>query len=99
MDLQTLRETQWSPTFEAAMRARLLMGAFRYGPFKAQGRGRHRNIESAIRRLRRYLREGNQEDLVDAANLCLVEFVAPGSHPAPHWHAVDDGEHVEVDAP
>lgn len=94
---EALRASQWSRGFEEAMRVRLEMGAFRYGPFRAQGRGTHRNVESAIRRLRRYLRDGNQEDLVDAANLCMVEFVSPGSHPAPHWSPVDDGEEkVEV---
>jgi hypothetical protein len=92
-----LAKTQWSKEFEQAMRVRLLMGAFRYSPFKHQGRGTHKNVESAIRRLKRYLKDGNQEDLVDAANMCLVEFMCPGSHPNPHWHAVDDGEeHVEV---
>ena len=73
--------------FERYMRNRLLMGAFRYGTFLEQrGQGlRHDNIPSALRRLRKYWAsaEGNQELLVDAANLCLVEFVAPGSHPSP----------------
>lgn len=72
---------------ETYMRNRLLMGAFRYGSFQEQrGRGRrHDNIPSALRRLRRYRTEkkGNLERLIDAANLCLVEFVAPGSHPRP----------------
>lgn len=73
-------------------------GAYRYGCLgdqrQAGGNGRN-NVGSAIRRLRAYLRTGNTEHLVDAANLCRVEFVA-GSHPRKHWAAADDdGEHAE----
>lgn len=71
--------------FETYMRNRLMMGAFRYGTFHEQrdlGR-RHDNIPSVCRRWKRYQRTGNQELLVDCANLCMVEYIAPGSHPSP----------------
>lgn len=72
---------------ETYMRNRLIMGAFRYGTFQEQrGQGRrHDNIPSALRRLKKYWsrEQGNQELLVDVANLCMVEYIAPGSHPDP----------------
>ena len=86
----------WSADFERLMRNRLLIGHYRYGgladepPFK-----RFDNIGSAIARLKRYLTDGNVEHLVDAANLCLVEFVKPDCHPNPSLRPVDDGPHKE----
>lgn len=90
-----LRASEWSPEFERLMRNRLMMGALRYGRLGAEGKPQYDRIASAVKRLQQYDRTGNQELLVDAANLCLVEFVE-GRHPTRHFHAVDDGEHVEV---
>lgn len=90
-----LLRSQWSPEFEHAMRMRLLMGRFRYGDFSSPEKGKYKNIQSAISRLTRYLEEGNQELLIDAANLCMIEFVHP-NHPAPHFTPEDDGEHAEA---
>lgn len=92
--LEKLRKTQWSKEFEELMRNRLLMGYFRYGPLEKQRPQQYDNIGSAIRRLNLYLETGNQEHLVDAANLCLVEFVIP-SHKKAHFESTDDGEHVK----
>ncbi len=94
--LEWIYRTQWSPTFEQRMRNRLVMGFFRYGSLNsAERRKRHYdNVGSAIRRLEAYRRTGNQEHLVDAANLCMVEFMVPSCHPAPGWRPIDDGEHT-----
>jgi hypothetical protein len=46
--------------------------------------------------LRKYKADGNQEHLVDAANLCMVEFIQPACHPSPHFTPSDDGEHASV---
>jgi hypothetical protein len=51
-------------------------------------------VRDAIHRLREYLVDGNLEHLVDAANLCGLEFMDPKSHPAPHFSAQDDGIHT-----
>ncbi len=40
-----------------------------------------------------YIETGNDELLVDVANLCMKEF-AVGNHPKKHFNSVDDGEHV-----
>lgn len=94
MQLDELQRTEWSPAFERLMRNRLLMGAFRYGRLH-EPHAAHDNVRSAIARLRRYLDDGNQEHLVDAANLCLVEYVRGECHENPNLRAVDDGPHTE----
>lgn len=93
--IELLQQTQWSHRFGALMRARLVMGFFRYGPNRDPQKPRFNNVSSAIERLALYLETGNQEHLVDAANLCMVEFMLPGSHPAPCWEPEDDGAHVQ----
>lgn len=86
-----LREEEWSPLFEKLMRNRLLQGAYRYGRLRETG-GDLRRVESAVKRLVKYLETGNAELLVDAANLCMCEFEVPG-HPRHHFNTVDDGDH------
>jgi hypothetical protein len=93
VNLAEVARTQWSYEFERLMRARLLMGYFRYGAIGSVKP--YDNISSAMRRLRLYLETGNQENLVDAANLCMVEHMWPGSHSNPWFGATDDGEHTE----
>lgn len=92
--LYQLKQSEWSSEFEQLMRARLLMGRFRYGAMNNPAKGSYDCIASAQRRLAAYLETGNLEHLVDVANLMLVEFVHP-SHPNAHFAAADDGPHVE----
>ena len=75
------------------MRTRLLMGRYRYGRMDRTTDTNYDRIGSALKRLKRYRETGNQEFLVDAANLCLMEFVH-GYHPDKHFASIDDGEHV-----
>lgn len=69
------------------------MGRYRYAKMNSPDKGGYDCVGSAMKRLQLYVETGNQEHLVDAANLCLVEFVA-GDHPDKHFEAADDGEHV-----
>jgi len=48
----------------------------------------------AKNRIDRYLEDGNTEHLVDAANMCLLEFEF-GNHPDKHFESVDDGVHTK----
>lgn len=91
--LDALRGTEWSREFETLMRNRLVMGRFRYAPVHSAEKCAKDNIGAAQKRLRLYLETGNVEHLVDAANLCLIEF-EHGNHPERHFAASDDGEHV-----
>lgn len=92
--LASLRLSEWSSEFERLMRNRLLMGRFRYGRMDRSDQRNYDRIGSAMKRLRLYQASGNLEYLVDVANLCLMEF-EHGSHPDKHFHAADDGEHVQ----
>ena len=76
------------------MRNRLVMGAFRYGLFRAQLQEgiRYDSLSSIQRHLEAYRESGNLEHLVDIANLCLVEFTVP-AHPTAHFSPIDDGDH------
>lgn len=81
--------------FDLLCRNRLRTGYLRYRqPLRSGERGQYRSIDRAIDALRDYLSDGNQEHLVDAANLCKVEFVLPACHNAPHFTPVDDGQHT-----
>lgn len=91
---EELRATQWSPLFEQLMRNRLVMGAMRYETFEEKRRGHsYRLLDSVRKRLDLYEETGNQEYLVDSANILMIEFECP-TVPNAHFQAVDDGIHV-----
>lgn len=93
--LQELRETQWNCTFEQLMRNRLVMGALRYGKINATNKPRYNRIQAIQDRLLQYEFFGNDEMLVDIANLAMLEFIE-GIHPDKHFNSIDDGTHVTV---
>jgi len=99
--LEELKKTEWSTQFETYMRNRLVymrnrlvMGALRYGLINHAGKSKYNRIDSIGQRLDLYRESGNQEHLVDIANLCLLEFEEP-AHSEAHWEAQDDTKHVE----
>lgn len=92
-ELNVLKQTEWSPQFEKLMRNRLIMGAIRYGCLGVKGKPRYDRITSMRQRLDLFEASGNAEHLVDAANLCLLEFEEP-NHPQFHFSACDDGIHT-----
>jgi len=87
------KEGYWCPRFLTLMANRLEMGRLRYGPISV---GKFDSVSFAIRRLRLYLEDGNLEHLVDAANLCLVEWmkarIGLSEHPRPRWAPADDNK-------
>jgi len=88
--LEELRESEWSSHFEKLQRARLIMGAFRYGRLGAAGKPPWDRITRIQWDVARYQATGNLEHLVDAANHCMLEFVE-GRHPNRHF-----AEHTET---
>lgn len=93
--IDSLRDSEWSIEFETLMRNRLVMGALRYGKLHASGKPPYDRVTSCKRRLDLYAQTGNLEYLVDAANMCLLEF-EEGVHPLRHWESIDDGEHATI---
>ncbi len=91
-DLEKLKETQWCPEFEMLMRARLIMGAFRYGLVITKNSKSYDHMSSIPKRIENYKQTGNLENLVDISNLCLLEFLH-SEHPNKHFKAADDAIH------
>jgi hypothetical protein len=95
VDIDSLRESEWSDEFEELMRNRLVMGAIRYGKLHAPGKPQYDRIASIQRRLDAYREDGNKEHLVDVANIALCEF-EECNHPNAHFYAIDGGDHQEA---
>lgn len=94
IDLDSLRKTEWSDRFEELMRNRLVLGALRYGKIHAPGKKKYDRVSNIIERIKVYQETGNLELLVDAANLCLLEF-EESDHPNKHFEPVDDMYHTK----
>jgi hypothetical protein len=89
-----LKNTEWCGEFEINMRNRLIMGAMRYGKMNAPNKPKYDRVSDMIRRLKEYGLSGNLENLVDVANLAMMEYVE-GEHPNRHFESSDDGEHTK----
>ena len=93
--LAELRESEWSSRFEQLMRNRLILGSFRYELFSVKRQGLKYDCPTeAITRIKKFQETGNTEHLVDAANMCLIEFEF-SEHPNKHFLSFDDGVHAE----
>jgi hypothetical protein len=93
--LRELELTEWSREFEALMRNRMISGAMRYGRLGAPGKPQYDRVDDMIARMKRYEATGNDELLVDIANMAMLEFVE-GIHPRKHFHGSDDGPHTST---
>ena len=92
--LASLRKSEWVPEFEDKMRNRLLMGTFRYELMvKKEKSFKYDCATAAIDRLKLFISTGNTEHLVDAANMCMLEFKY-SNHPNKHFSSIDDGAHA-----
>lgn len=85
-------------TLREPKRNRLVMGSLRYKTFtrrRAEKASTDFAVE-AIRRVNEYKRTGNKEFLVDAANMCLMEFEFP-VHPTAHFdNEAEHNIHVKI---
>lgn len=94
VDIEALRKSEWSDRLEELMRNRLVLGAMRYGKIHQPGKKKYDRTSNIIERIKAYSKTGNLELLVDAANLCLLEF-EESNHPNKHFEAVDDMYHTK----
>jgi len=94
LTLEEIEVRQSNPTFERLRTNRMVNGFFRYGDIKGNVK-KYDNIGSAIRRLQKYQETGNGEHLVDAANLCMIEFTQQ-NHKRFHFESEDDVEHTKT---
>ena len=71
---------RWNKKFVKKLKEHLIIGAVRYGFLHAVNKPIYDRVDSMIKRIRLYKKNGNLEYLVDCANLCLLEF-EEGIHP------------------
>lgn len=75
MNLDRLRQTEWSSEFEKYMRNRMIQGSFRHGRLNGPDKSDYDRTAAIETRLSLYSKTRNKEYLVDIANLCMLEFV------------------------
>jgi hypothetical protein len=90
-----LYEHEWSYEFERLQRARLIMGRFRYGALGALNKKKYDRLTAIEKKLNAYRKTGNDELLVDIANLCICEFVE-GEHPNKHFKTLQENDGVGI---
>lgn len=89
---EELWATEWNQEFADRMHHALVMGALRgYGRMRDPYRLRHDWANIGINLLKRFQETGNKQLLVDAANMCVLEFT-DGNHPLAHL----DNENSDV---
>src|SRR5262245_30397764 len=80
--------SEFSNSFVDAMRARMEMSYFKYGPVRDAYPHKVNALESMFKRLDRYHDTGNTEWSGDAANFLVIEFMLP-AHPRAHFRATE----------
>ena len=94
LTFKSLWKSEWSIDFENCQRHRLVQGALRYGRLNSAGKNQWDRPKDIINRIIKYQETHNLEHLVDAANLCLLEF-EEGRHPDRHFLSSDDAMHTK----
>lgn len=79
---------QFSDQFVQEMKYRMAMGFLRYGHARDNFPSRVDALETMRLRVREYEKTGNTENLVDAANYLMCEFMYP-AHPRAHFQPTD----------
>ena len=90
MNLQTYDcpTTEFSHEFLQGMVKRMVTSYHKYGAVKDAYPHKLDAIRSAKKRLDEYAKSGNTEDLIDAANFLMIEFMQP-SHEDAHFAPTD----------
>lgn len=92
--IEELREQlSWMDKWFDFMRNCILMGRFRYGPFSSKVK--YDYIATIKNKIKLYEESGNLENMVDAANYCLLELKKPTRNGA-YFEAQDDSEHAKI---
>lgn len=89
-DPKELWESEWSPTFERMRHDRMVVGTYRYGRASTYDGPDRLLPRRAIRRIELYIKTGNTEYLLDAANFLMIEFEW-GTHPNKHLRVIHEG--------
>jgi hypothetical protein len=74
---------------------RMIMGSFRYGLIARQSLIYYNPANECIKRINRYLDDGNLEHLVDACNMIKLAFYRGKKFLGQKMFSVDDSEHAQ----
>lgn len=95
ISLETMLSTEWSDRFEILLRNRLVVGGFRYGLLNEPNKPRYDRVSAIIKRAQLYQEIGNDELLVDIANLAMLEF-EEGKHSKKYFTSIENIEHIKI---
>lgn len=85
---ENIPTTEFSEAFVQGMADRMAVSFCKYGPIAEAFPSRVDALATLQLRLEAYARTGNTENLIDAANYALIEFLRP-RHPEAHFKAED----------
>lgn len=88
MTPEEILKTEFSEAFIKGMKERMLVSYFKYGPVAKGFPHKVHALGSMEERIRLYHETGNTENLMDAANFLMIEFMFP-RHPDAHFTATD----------
>jgi hypothetical protein len=94
----TLNKTEYPEEFaecDKLAHNRMIMGSFRYGLIGRQDLIKYNPAKEGIKRINKYLEDGNLEHLVDACNMVKIAFFRGKKHLGQTVHSIDDGEHAK----
>lgn len=74
---------------------RMILGSFRYGLIKDQKFLKYNTPREGIKRIEKYLQDGNLEHLVDALNMIKISFMVGKRFKGQKMNPIDDGEHAQ----
>ena len=83
--------TEFDEDFVQGMRDRMVVSFYKYGPLVSAFPDKVSALASLQDRLRLYSQTKNKEYLIDAANFCMIEFMAPSVEGAFFAGTDDDG--------
>lgn len=86
--IEGMLDTITSRKFHDMMDDRMLVSHYKYGHTDEGYPEKSRAVDNVMLRLDEYLKTGNVEYLVDAANFCMIEFMHP-SQPNAFLKATD----------
>lgn len=90
-ELAGVLSTEFSDRFVDAMRNRMIVSFYKYGPVSLGYPGRVDALASLEKRIAKYRETGNAEWLVDVANFAMIEFMHP-RHESAHFRSTDSDE-------
>lgn len=74
---------------------RMIMGSFRYGLIERQSLLCYEPAKESIKRVNKYLKDGNLEHLIDACNMIKIAYYRGKKFLGQRINSIDDGEHAK----